>query len=424
MNILVIGSGGREHVLCWKIKQSEQAGQLFCAPGNGGTAEVARNVDLDISDHGAVSEFCARENIELVVVGPELPLATGITDDLAEKGITVFGPSHAASRLESSKIYAKEAMARFGVPTASFRIFDDHEKCLKYLRTADFPLVIKANGLAAGKGVFVCGNLDEAASASKMLLEEDGLGRAGSKLIVEECLEGEEVSVLVLTDGKKIVPLATSQDHKRAGEADTGPNTGGMGAYSPAPVLDDALFEEIISTVIRPTIEGLRSEGIEYRGVLYAGIMVTASGPKVLEFNVRFGDPEAQAILPRMKSDILPYLMGAASGELADAAIEWDERPAVCVVLASGGYPGAYEKGYRITGTDRAKERDALVFHAGTQLKGDELVTAGGRVLGVVALEDRIDKACAKAYAAIDEINFENMYYRKDIAHRALARAL
>ncbi|MFQ5952023.1 MAG: phosphoribosylamine--glycine ligase [Candidatus Omnitrophota bacterium] len=422
MNILVIGSGGREHTLCWKLSQSSGTRDLYCAPGNGGTSEVAANIKLDTEDHQAVKDFCKGKNVDLVVVGPEAPLALGIADTLEKEGISVFGPSYAASRVESSKIFAKELMGRHSVPTAAFSIFDNIKEAEKYIRSVGAPVVIKADGLAAGKGVIVSASVEEAIGAAKSMLVEKKFGSAGDKVIVEECLHGEEASILVITDGNNILPLASSQDHKRVFDGDRGPNTGGMGAYSPAPVVDKELFKEVIETIVRPTIDGLRSEGVPYKGVLYAGIMITDSGPKVLEYNVRFGDPETQAILPRMKTDLAELLLAAANGDLSGKSLEWDERECVCVVLASGGYPGSYEKGKRITGIEAAREEGALVFHAGTRLEDDSLVTSGGRVLNVVGLGEDIKDAVSNTYKAVEKIHFDGMHYRKDIGYRAIAR--
>jgi len=422
MNIMVVGSGGREHALCWKIAQSAILGKLYCMPGNAGTSGIAENISMDVADHNAVTGFCLEKNITLVVVGPELPLAEGLADSLRAKGVSVFGPSRAASRLESSKTYAKELMARKGVPTAGFRAFDGYDACVSYLQSAVYPIVVKADGLAAGKGVFVCTDPEEAFSVAERLFLEKELGQAGEQVLVEDFLEGEEVSMLFLVDGQRVVPLASSQDHKRVGEGDTGANTGGMGAYSPAPDLGGLSSGEVIMAVVEPVLEGLREDGVDYRGVLYAGLMVTDNDMNVLEFNVRLGDPETQVVLPRMKNDIVPYLAGSAEGSLPDEPIEWDSRQAVCVVLAAGGYPGKYEKGVVINGIDRAEELGALVFHAGTAFAGEDIVTAGGRVLGVVALGEGIKGARDKAYNAAGKISFDKAYYRRDIAHRAVAR--
>ncbi|MBD3427238.1 MAG: phosphoribosylamine--glycine ligase [Candidatus Omnitrophica bacterium] len=422
MNILVIGSGGREHALCWKLRQSPLVKEIYASPGNGGTALEGVNVDINLTEHQKVADFCKEKNIDLVVVGPEAPLAVGIVDNLEKEDISVFGPSYAAARLESSKIFAKELMGRYNIPTASFRIFDDFEKAEEHIRSVGAPIVVKAYGLAAGKGVIVAEDVNTAVNAAREMLVEKKFDSAGSRIIVEECLRGEEASILVLTDGENIVPLATSQDHKRANDGDTGPNTGGMGAYSPAPVIDDALFEKVMEIIILPTIEALKKEGIVYKGVLYAGLMITEDGPKVLEYNVRFGDPETQAILPRMKSDLAELLASSAMGELADKSVEWEDDDCVCVVLASGGYPGEYQKGKKITGLDEARGEGAVIFHAGTRREGEDLVTSGGRVLGVAGKGSGIKQAVANTYRAVERIHFDRMHYRGDIGHRAISR--
>jgi len=422
MNVLVIGGGGREHALCWKLRQSPGVNDLYCSPGNGGTGEVAVNVDMNIAEHPEVVKFCREKAVDLVVVGPEAPLAVGIADALVKEDISVFGPTYAGARLESSKIMAKEMMGYNDIPTAQFRIFDVFEKAEKYIRSVGAPVVVKAYGLAAGKGVIVAGDVEEAVSAAKDMLVNKEFGSAGTRIIVEECLFGEEASILVLADGDTVVPLASSQDHKRVFDGDNGPNTGGMGAYSPAPVITPELFDEIDSSVIIPTMDALKKEGIVYRGVLYAGIMVTKDGPKVLEYNVRFGDPETQVILPRIKSDIAELFMATARGELDGRNIEWDDREYVCVVLASGGYPGHYEKGKEITGIDEARREGALVFHAGTKVENGKLVTSGGRVLNVVGSGKDIKEAIDNTYRAVEKIRFEGMHYRKDIGSRAVER--
>ena len=355
-------------------------------------------------------------------MGPEAPLAQGLADILEKEGISVFGPSRAAAQLESSKIFAKELMGRCGVPTAAFRIFEKIDEAEDYIRSVGAPVVVKADGLAAGKGVIVAATEDEAIEAARSMLIDKAFGSAGSKIIVEECLEGEEASILVITDGQNILPLASSQDHKRALDGDKGPNTGGMGAYSPAPVVDEDLFAKIIEQVVRPTIDGLRNEGLPYKGVLYVGVMMTSSGPKVLEYNVRFGDPETQAILPRLKTDLVGPLVAAANGALPEKELEWDERECVCVVFASGGYPGSYEKGKKITGLDEAQQEGAIVFHAGTHAEDSEFFTAGGRVLNVVGMGKDIKAAVANTYKAAEKIHFDGAHYRKDIGYRAISR--
>ncbi|MBD3379013.1 MAG: phosphoribosylamine--glycine ligase [Candidatus Omnitrophica bacterium] len=422
MNILVIGSGGREHAMCWKLKQSPMVNALYCAPGNGGTAAEAINVELDTGDHEAVVRFCAEKEITLVAVGPELPLSRGIADDLEKAGVKVFGPSYAAARLESSKIFAKELMGSNGIPTAAFRIFEDFEKAEEYIRAQGAPIVVKAFGLAAGKGVVVADDVEEAVRAAREMLVDEKFGSAGQKIIVEEFLTGEEASILVVTDGENILPLVSSQDHKRAGEGDTGPNTGGMGAYSPAPVVDEKLFGDVIENIVKPTIKAMREEEKPYKGVLYVGIMITDEGPKVLEYNVRFGDPETQVILTRLKSDLAELMKAAAEGDISGVKAEWDDDEYVCVVLASGGYPGSYEKGKEISGIREAEKEGALVFHAGTALRDGRLVSSGGRVLNVVGKGRGIKEAVENTYRAAGKIHFDGMYYRKDIAHRAVAR--
>ena len=422
MNILVIGSGGREHAICWKLRQSKSVRDIFCAPGNPGTAEAAVNAAVDSEQHEAVISFCRRNAVDLAVIGPEAPLAKGLTDALQSAGVKVFGPRYEAARLESSKIFAKEMMGGYDVPTASFRIFEDYKKAETYIKSTAAPLVVKAYGLAAGKGVIIAEKTDDALIAAKDMLVDKKFGSAGQRIIVEEFLTGEEASILVVTDGVNVIPLASSQDHKRVSDGDKGPNTGGMGAYSPAPVVDDRLFGEIMDTIIYPTVRGMRDQGFIYRGVLYAGVMITANGPKVLEYNVRFGDPETQAILPRLKSDISELFMAAAEGDISGIKLEWDERHAGCVVLASGGYPDAYAKGKRITGIDEARSAGALVFHAGTALANGDPVTAGGRVLNVVGLGYGIKEAMDNAYKGAAKINFEGMHYRRDIGYRAIAR--
>ncbi len=423
MNVLVIGSGGREHALCWKIKQSPLVEKLYCAPGNGGTSQVAENVEMDVSEHQEVRNFCRQKRIDLVVVGPELPLAQGIADELEDDGVNVFGPSYAAARMESSKIFSKEFMGRYGIPTAKFRIFTDIKKAEDYIMVKGAPIVVKAFGLAAGKGVVVAETVREAIDGARAMLVHKEFGSAGRQIIVEECLRGEEASILVITDGETIVPLATSQDHKRVYDGDQGPNTGGMGAYSPAPVIDEEIYKEIMTKIVEPTVRNLREEGISYKGVLYAGVMLTADGPKTLEYNVRFGDPETQAIIPRIKSDFAELLMAAATGDLKGKTVEWDERESVSVVLASGGYPGVYAKGKVITGIEEAEKNGAIVFHAGTKWENGSLVTNGGRVLNVTALGETIEEAVWLAYEAVSKIHFDNMHFRRDIAHRAIHRA-
>jgi phosphoribosylamine---glycine ligase len=415
MKILVIGSGGREHAICWKLRQSPKVTDLYCAPGNGGTGFHATNIEVDITRHKKVVAFCRKNNIDLVVVGPEAPLAMGIADDLRRAGVAVFGPSYAAARLESSKIFAKEMMGANNIPTAKFRVFNDFKKAQEYLRSHEEPLVVKAYGLAAGKGVVVAESREDAVDAAERMLVKKEFGSAGGRIIVEEFLRGREVSIMVVTDGETVIPLASSQDHKRAYDGDTGPNTGGMGAFSPSPDIDGKTFDDILETIIMPTISGLKKDKIGYRGVLYAGIMMTEAGPKVLEYNVRFGDPETQAILPRIKSDFAELLMSAAKGQLTGTDIEWDSSECVCVVLASEGYPGEYEKGKEVTGIIDAMETQAIIFHAGTKYEGQSLVTCGGRVMNVVGMAADIKSASKKAYQGACKIHFDGVWFRKDI---------
>lgn len=427
MRILVIGSGGREHALCWKIAQSPRCSKLYCAPGNGGISEVAETVNIKADDIDGLLAFAEREHIDLTVVGPEMPLVAGIVDRFEKYGLKIFGPTKELARLEGSKIYAKELMKRLGVPTADFRVFEKSDDALKYLGTKKSPLVVKADGLSAGKGVFVCKTIDEAKDAVKKIMVARIFGASGNKIIIEDCLSGEEASIIVISDGKRFIPLASSQDHKRIFDNDKGPNTGGMGAYSPAPIITDELFKRILDSVISPIIKGLAEEGMPYKGALYAGIMVTEDGPKVLEFNVRFGDPETQAILPRLKSDLVEAMERAIRGDLEDYNLEWDTRPCVSVVIASGGYPSDYQKGMEIKGLEEIKcLKDVYVFHAGTKLgrhsanKHNLFITDGGRVLNVTALGDNIKDAMDICYNAVERIRFDRMHYRKDIGYRAV----
>ena len=428
MKVLVIGSGGREHAICWKIAQSKRINSIFCAPGNGGIGKIATLVDIDAEDMGGLTEFAKSNKIDLTIVGPEAPLVKGIVDVFRKEGLRVFGPTKLASMLEGSKIFAKNMMKRWNVPTADFEVFDDYKKAEGYVKQRNLPLVVKADGLAAGKGVAICYTKDEALKALKDAMVNKRFGASGEKVVIEDCLEGEEASIIVISDGENIVPLATSQDHKRVFDDDKGSNTGGMGAYSPAPVVTPQEERRIINEIIMPIIKGMANDGIRYKGVLYAGIMVTKEGPKVLEFNVRFGDPETQAIFPRLKSDLVDLIERAIDGSLKEVAALWDNRSCVCIVMASGGYPAKYEKGKEIKGLDKVeKMKDVVVFHAGTKKTADhrpqttdKYITDGGRVLGVTALGDNIESAIKKAYEAAYKIHFENMHFRRDIGRRAL----
>ncbi len=428
MNVLVIGSGGREHALCWKIAQSKRADKIYCAPGNGGIGAIAACVDIKPDDIEGLLRFARSHDIGLTVVGPEAPLVRGVADVFQKEGLKVFGPSGRASMLEGSKIFAKEMMKRWGVPTAEFEIFGDHKKAEEYIAGKDMPLVVKADGLAAGKGVYVCRTKEEALVAVRDAMVEKRFGPSGDRVVIEECLEGEEASIIVISDGKNVVPMAASQDHKRVFDGDKGPNTGGMGAYSPAPVVTPGLERRIIRDIIMPVIKGMADDGVPYKGVLYAGVMVTEGGPKVLEFNVRFGDPETQAVLPRLKSDLVDLMKGSIDGALKGVKASWEERSCVCVVMAAGGYPGEYEKGKEIEGLEAAgKTRDVVVFHAGTRKSTVDCrqstakyITAGGRVLGVTGLGDTIEEAIKNTYRAVSKIKFQDMHFRSDIAKRAL----
>ncbi len=420
MKVLVVGGGGREHALIWKLKQSRRLTKLYSAPGNGGIAGDAECVPCRADDLQGLRDLALQEEIDITVVGPEAPLVSGIVDLFEEAGLRAFGPDIRAAQLEGSKVFAKETMARYGIPTAAFKVFREIEPALRYVRELAGPCVVKADGLAAGKGVIVANDLAEAEAALCLIMDEKAFGRAGEAVIVEERLEGEEVSVLAFTDGDTVLPMVASQDHKRAHEGDTGPNTGGMGAYSPPPVYTPLLHEQVCREVLNPLIHGLRRDGIKYRGVIYAGLMITPEGPRVLEFNCRFGDPETQAVIPRLRSDLLEVLEAVLSNRLSEVELEWDDRPAACVVLASGGYPGACETGKVITGLDQVPP-DILVFHAGTGQSGSgSLVTAGGRVLGVTALGDTIAEAVGRAYQGVSCLSFEGMHFRRDIAHNAL----
>ena len=425
MKILVIGSGAREHALCWKMAQSKKVKKLFCAPGNGGISEVAECVDINPEEIDLLLGFAKKEKIEFVVAGPEAPLVNGIVDRFSAEGIKIFGPDKYAAQLEGSKVFAKEMMARLGIPTAGFKVFKDASKAKKYIGEENRPFVVKADGLCAGKGVIVAASAEEAQAAADEMLSKKIFGPAGESIVIEEKLSGEEASIILVSDGKDFVTLASSQDHKRVFDNDRGPNTGGMGAYLPAPVVTKELGKKIEERIIRPLINGFRDNGTPYKGVLYVGVMVVDNEPYVLEFNVRFGDPETQAILPRLKADIVDIMEASVSGNIKSLKVEWDSRACVCVVCASGGYPGPYKKGLPIIGLDKASAvKDVVVFHAGTKIKNagpGEYETTGGRVLGVTALGDDIKGAVDKAYEAVKLINFDGMHYRKDIGRRALA---
>lgn len=421
MKILVVGGGGREHAIAWKLSQSRKVTELYAAPGNAGIARVARCLSIRADDLVGLARFAETEKIDLTVVGPELPLTAGIVDQFQSKRLAVFGPSRRAAVIEGSKAFAKGLMARYGIPTARFASFGDVKGARAFARELGAPLVVKADGLAAGKGVFVCRTLAEADRAIDACLTERALGEAGSRIVVEEFLPGEEASFFALTNGEDLLPLAHAQDHKTVFDGDQGPNTGGMGAYSPAPIVTDEVEEEIVDTIMKPTVEAMAREGRPYRGLLYAGLMLTKDGPKVLEFNCRFGDPETQPLLRRLDDDLVPLLLAVARGESLPKQAAWRREAALSVVLASGGYPGDYRTGLPVRGIEAAESvPGVMVFHAGTAITDGRLVTAGGRVLGVTALDPTIEGASARAYQAVEKISFEGMHYRRDIGRRAL----
>ncbi len=425
MNVLIIGSGGREHALAWKIAGSPRADRVFVAPGNAGTAADAENVDLAGDDFDGLIKFARENDAALTVVGPEAPLAAGIVDAFQAAGLRIFGPSKAAAELEASKVFCKNLLRSADVPSGDYQTFDDAASAIKFLRDReDVPIVVKADGLAAGKGVIVCDRRDQAIEAVERIARQREFGAAGDRLVIEERLHGEEASVLAITDGRTLVTLQPAQDHKPAGDGDKGPNTGGMGAYCPAPLVDDEMLHWIEEHVLVPTVHGLKRARRPFSGVLYAGLMITNQGPKVLEYNVRFGDPEAQPLLMRLKTDLVDVLEAAVEGRLEEIGpLEWDPRPSVCVVMASEGYPGSYKKGHPIRGLDEAANLpDVKVFHAGTKLADGRVVTAGGRVLGVTALGDSIAKAKLNAYTGVKAIRWDGAWCRKDISDKALSR--
>jgi phosphoribosylamine--glycine ligase len=422
MKVLVVGQGGREHALVWKLAQSKSVSRVFCAPGNAGTALDGENVDIKSTDTARLIKFAQTEKIDLTVVGPETPLVHGIVDDFEAAGLRAFGPSKAAAELEGSKVFSKELMRQAAIPTAEFKVFKDYNAAESYVNDREEArLVIKADGLAAGKGVSVCSNKAEALEAIGRIMRDKEFGASGSRIVIEERLDGQEVSILALVDGSTIVPLESAQDHKRAFDDDRGPNTGGMGAYSPAPLVTPELMDQIVGQILVPTVHAMRRAKRPFRGVLYAGLMVTNQGPKVLEYNTRFGDPEAQPLLMRLKSDLGQVLLAAAEGRLHELPpLEWDPRPSVCVVMASAGYPGPYEEGHPIRGlAEAARFPDVKVFHAGTAQHGDKIVNHGGRVLGVTALGDTIANAKLRAYQAVKCIRWDGAWCRHDISDKA-----
>ena len=423
MKILIIGSGGREHAIIWKLSQSPKVTKLFCAPGNAGISDMADCIPIKADDIKKIKEFALKEKIDFVVIGPEDPLAKGIVDELEKAGLKVFGANKKAAQLEASKSFAKKIMNKYGIPTAKAKTFTSFESAKKYVANHTLPIVIKADGLAAGKGVLICKTKKEAESALKKILVDKVFKSAGTKVLIEECLQGEEASFIAFTDGKTVLPLPSSQDHKRVFDDDKGPNTGGMGAYSPAPILTDSLTEKVMQEIMIPTVQGMAKEGIIFKGILYAGLMIDGDDIKVLEFNVRFGDPEAQPLFMRLKSDLLPIMMATTDGTLHKHKIEIDKKASVCVVMASNGYPDKYKKGTPIYGLEKLKNsKKTVVFHAGTEKKNKKIVTNGGRVLGVTSLGNTIEEAIKNVYNDVAKIDWDKVQYRKDIGKKAISK--
>lgn len=425
MNVLVIGGGGREHALAWKAAQSNKVTKVFVAPGNAGTAHEANleNVDINVDDIAGLVTFAKENQVELTIVGPEAPLVAGVVDAFQAEDLQIFGPSQAASQLEGSKAFTKDFLARHAIPTAEYQNFTEIEPAIAYVKEKGAPIVVKADGLAAGKGVIVAMTEAEAEDAIRDMLAGNAFGEAGSRVVIEEFLDGEEASFIVMVDGKNVLPFATSQDHKRVGDGDTGPNTGGMGAYSPAPVVTPAIHQRVMEEVIMPTVEGMAKEDAPYSGFLYAGLMIMSDGtPKVIEYNCRFGDPETQPIMLRLESDLVELCLAACAGKLDTTEIQFTEQASVGVVLAAGGYPGSYAKGTPISGLEDAAQMNGKVFHAGTQLAGEDVVTNGGRVLCATALGNNVTEAQQNAYALAKAIHWDGVFYRNDIAYRAIAR--
>ncbi|MGI6777566.1 MAG: phosphoribosylamine--glycine ligase [Acetivibrionales bacterium] len=416
MKVLVVGGGGREHTIIWKIAQSPLVNKIYCTPGNGGISRFAECLPINDMDIDGVVNFSRENKVDMVVVAPDDPLAAGMVDALEKAGIRAFGPSSKAAIIESSKSFSKNLMKKYSIPTARYEVFDNSEHAVEYLRHQEYPIVVKADGLALGKGVIIARGFDEAQEAVNRIMVSKEFGDAGNKVVIEEFLKGPEVSVLAFTDGKSIVPMVSSQDHKRAFDNDEGPNTGGMGAFSPSRIYTDEMAEYCMKNIFRPTVDAMNAENRKFKGVLYFGLIVTEDGPKVLEYNARFGDPETQVVLPRLKSDLIEIFQAVIEERLHTVKVEWDDNAAVCVVIASGGYPVKYEKGYEIFGIEEAgKEDGVFVFHAGTKREKGKYYTAGGRVLGVTALQPTLDKAISKAYEGVSKISFANMHYRKDI---------
>ena len=421
MKILVIGSGGREHTLVWKISQSPKVSKVFCAPGNAGISHLAQCVDIGEDNMVGLANFAQKMKIDLTIVGPELPLSRGMVDEFDRLGLKIFGPNQKATQIESSKVFSKYLMKKYNIPSANYVVFQDIKKAFDYVKQQAFPLVIKADGLAAGKGVFIVQGIKQAQEALDSLMKKKIFGDAGEYVVIEEFLEGEEISVLAFSDGETIVPMVSSQDHKKIFNKDKGPNTGGMGAYSPVPFYNDLSRKIVLQKILKPTIEGLKTEGREYKGVLYAGLILTKEGPKVLEFNARFGDPETQVVLPRLETDLIDIFNAVIEGNLHKINLKWKDNAVVCVVIASGGYPGKYQKGKVIGGLKSLAEmKNIIAFHAGTKFQDGKVVTSGGRVLSITAWADTIFEAKEKAYEGVEKIYFEEMYYRKDIALKGI----
>ncbi|OCL28486.1 phosphoribosylamine--glycine ligase [Orenia metallireducens] len=420
MKILVVGNGGREHALVWKLKQSERVEKIYVAPGNAGTANLAKNIEIEATDIDKLIKFCKEEKVDLTVVGPEAPLVAGVVDAFEGEGLKVFGPNQAAAQLEGSKVFSKDFMKRYNIPTAKYESFADAKKAIGYIKREGAPIVVKAEGLAAGKGVIVAQTVEEAVAAVEEIMVNEKFGNAGERIVVEEFLEGEEATVLAFTDGQTIVPMIPSQDHKPAYDGDKGPNTGGMGAYAPAPIATEELMAKVYEEILVPTIEGLKKEGIIFKGVLYSGLMIVDGEAKVIEYNVRFGDPEAEVVLPLLKNDLVDIIEAIIEDRLEAVDIEWLNQTSVCVIMASGGYPVAYEKGKEISGIEEAEAEDIIVFQAGTDFKDDKLVTAGGRVLGVTALGNGYQATIDRAYEGVKKIDFADAHYRKDIGAKAV----
>ncbi|RKD21085.1 phosphoribosylamine--glycine ligase [Ammoniphilus oxalaticus] len=420
MKVLVVGGGGREHTIVWKLAQSSKVEKIYCAPGNAGIAELAECLPINVMEIEKLVEFAVSEKIDLTFVGPEDPLLAGIVDQFQAKGLTIFGPNARAALIEGSKSFAKELMEKYEIPTAHYATFTDYEQALQYVRKEGAPIVIKADGLAAGKGVTVAMTLEEAETALREAMQDEVFGAAGAKVVIEQFLQGEEMTLLSFVDGEVVKPMVLSQDHKPAFDGDKGPNTGGMGSYSPVPQMPQELIDQIVDEIVAPTAKAMVQEGRSFQGILYTGLIQTEEGPKVIEYNARFGDPETQVVLPRLDTDLIDIFVAGISGELDSLDIQWKEDAAVCVVMASGGYPDTYEAGKEITGLEQAADKEAIVFHAGTALQDNAVVTNGGRVLGVTSIGPTVQEAQQRVYQAVSEIKFEGAHYRSDIADKAL----